>query len=173
MFLLDAGYRRSVHKLSNRFCSGACSQWLEVLYDRSTTSSPPQSFSCYCLSARLSGMGCRWMVGLSGVPAVVQIIGMCYLPESPRYLVSKDKIDEAREVLARVLNEVSSVFKIFLCRLVSICFFFVFVCYSLVVFATQLDQSPHSTAVEAELNDIINSIAIEVFLKASALWLYM
>eukprot|EP01102_Stenamoeba_stenopodia_P013829 TRINITY_DN4532_c0_g1_i2.p1 TRINITY_DN4532_c0_g1~~TRINITY_DN4532_c0_g1_i2.p1 ORF type:complete len:437 (-),score=85.55 TRINITY_DN4532_c0_g1_i2:154-1464(-) len=44
----------------------------------------------------------RWMLGLSAIPAIVQLIGMLFLPESPRWLVGKDKSNEAQEVLARI-----------------------------------------------------------------------
>jgi hypothetical protein len=35
------------------------------------------------------------------VPSVIQIVGIWWLPESPRYLVSKDCLDEALQVLAK------------------------------------------------------------------------
>ena len=41
----------------------------------------------------------RWMLGSALIPAVALFIGSIVLPESPRYLVEKGKIDEAREVL--------------------------------------------------------------------------
>ena len=43
--------------------------------------------------------GWRYMLGLAGVPAVVQFIGFLFMPESPRYLVQKGRIDEATLVL--------------------------------------------------------------------------
>jgi MFS transporter, SP family, major inositol transporter len=44
----------------------------------------------------------RWMIALGAVPAVVLALGMIALPESPRYLFHRGKVDEARAVLSRV-----------------------------------------------------------------------
>lgn len=41
----------------------------------------------------------RWMLGSALIPALVLFIGSIILPESPRYLVEKGKVDEARNVL--------------------------------------------------------------------------
>ncbi|CAL1535161.1 unnamed protein product [Lymnaea stagnalis] len=50
----------------------------------------------------LEKTGWRYMLGLAGVPGVIQFIGFIYLPESPRWLVSKGKDDKARKVLQRI-----------------------------------------------------------------------
>jgi sugar porter (SP) family MFS transporter len=47
----------------------------------------------------------RWMLGLAFVPSLVLLIGMYFAPETPRWLVSKDRDDEAREVLRRTRDE--------------------------------------------------------------------
>ncbi|KAL6197713.1 hypothetical protein ACLB2K_033318 [Fragaria x ananassa] len=44
----------------------------------------------------------RWMVGVAGLPAVVQFILMKSLPESPRWLYRDNKADEARAILAKI-----------------------------------------------------------------------
>ncbi len=46
--------------------------------------------------------GWRWMFGLAAVPAAILAIGMFWLPESPRWLVSRNLIDSARTVLERI-----------------------------------------------------------------------
>merc|ERR1711884_168071 len=46
--------------------------------------------------------GWRLMLGLSAIPPFLQLLFMCLLPESPRWLVAKGKVTEARKVLARI-----------------------------------------------------------------------
>jgi hypothetical protein len=46
----------------------------------------------------------RYMLGLSGVPAVIMLIGLLFMPESPRWLVSKGKVEKAKKVLQRIRN---------------------------------------------------------------------
>lgn len=41
----------------------------------------------------------RWMLGSALIPALLLFIGSMILPESPRYLVEKGRVDEARDVL--------------------------------------------------------------------------
>ena len=45
--------------------------------------------------------GWRYMFGLAVLPAIVLVIGMGWLPDSPRWLISKSKIDKARQILQR------------------------------------------------------------------------
>lgn len=47
----------------------------------------------------------RWMLGLGMIPAVILLIGMIFLPESPRWLVAGGFIDRARQVLMRTNTE--------------------------------------------------------------------
>lgn len=44
-------------------------------------------------------VGWHWMLGLAAIPAALLFIGGLSLPESPRFLVKKGKIDEAKNVL--------------------------------------------------------------------------
>eukprot|EP01125_Pyxidicula_operculata_P022995 TRINITY_DN9745_c0_g1_i1.p1 TRINITY_DN9745_c0_g1~~TRINITY_DN9745_c0_g1_i1.p1 ORF type:complete len:487 (-),score=87.85 TRINITY_DN9745_c0_g1_i1:47-1507(-) len=47
--------------------------------------------------------GWRYMLGLAAVPALVQLIGMIFLiPESPRWLVGKGRIDEALSITQKI-----------------------------------------------------------------------
>jgi len=43
----------------------------------------------------------RWMFGLGAIPATILLIGMAYLPETPRWLVSRGLVDKAKDVLSR------------------------------------------------------------------------
>jgi sugar porter (SP) family MFS transporter len=51
--------------------------------------------------------GWRYMFGLAVVPSVGLVIGMWWLPDSPRWLISKSKIDQARQVLRRARTDLS------------------------------------------------------------------
>jgi len=44
----------------------------------------------------------RWMFASGAVPITAFLVGIFFIPESPRWLVMKNRIDEARAVLARV-----------------------------------------------------------------------
>ncbi|XWS15472.1 hypothetical protein CRYUN_Cryun34aG0003600 [Craigia yunnanensis] len=44
----------------------------------------------------------RWMLGVAGLPAVVQFLLMLSLPESPRWLYRENKVEEARSILERI-----------------------------------------------------------------------
>ncbi|MDQ6736503.1 MAG: sugar porter family MFS transporter [Gemmatimonadota bacterium] len=45
--------------------------------------------------------GWRYMFGLAALPSIGLVIGMWWLPDSPRWLLSKSKVDQARKVLQR------------------------------------------------------------------------
>ena len=57
----------------------------------------------YVTDYALSDSGAwRWMLGLGAVPAVLLGLGIYFQPESPRWLVKRDRADQARDVLARM-----------------------------------------------------------------------
>ncbi|KAF3007700.1 hypothetical protein E8E13_009468 [Curvularia kusanoi] len=46
--------------------------------------------------------GWRWMVGLGAFPAMLQFGMLAFMPETPRFLIQKGAVAEARKVLTRV-----------------------------------------------------------------------
>jgi MFS transporter, SP family, xylose:H+ symportor len=44
----------------------------------------------------------RWMFGLGAIPSFLFLMGVFFLPESPRFLLNKGKESKARKVLARI-----------------------------------------------------------------------
>jgi sugar porter (SP) family MFS transporter len=59
--------------------------------------------SAYIVDFALKGLGdnWRWMLGLGAIPGIALAIGMFLLPESPRWLVEREREDDARDVLCR------------------------------------------------------------------------
>ncbi|MGB7768481.1 MAG: sugar porter family MFS transporter [Verrucomicrobiia bacterium] len=47
----------------------------------------------------------RYMFGLAAIPSIVLAIGMWRLPDSPRWLISKSKVEQAKQVLQRVRTD--------------------------------------------------------------------
>jgi len=59
----------------------------------------------YVSNYLLSKMGehsWRWMLGIGGIPAIVYFFLLFLVPESPRFLVKKGKITEAKKVLQKI-----------------------------------------------------------------------
>ena len=64
----------------------------------------------YLVDYAFSGIqGWRYMFGLAAIPSIALVIGMWRLPDSPRWLISKSKVEQARRVLqrARTASDVS------------------------------------------------------------------
>jgi SP family xylose:H+ symportor-like MFS transporter len=55
--------------------------------------------------AWMRSTGWRWMFGSEAVPALVLLAAMFFVPESPRFLCRKGRVDKAREILAKIDGE--------------------------------------------------------------------
>ncbi|MFQ3267976.1 MAG: SP family sugar:H+ symporter-like MFS transporter, partial [Colwellia sp.] len=50
----------------------------------------------------------RWMFWVELLPAVLFLVGVIFIPESPRYLVAQGKIEEARAIFKRIATGVEN-----------------------------------------------------------------
>ena len=46
----------------------------------------------------------RYMLGLAGFPSLLMFCGILFMPESPRWLISKGKVEKATKVLKTIRN---------------------------------------------------------------------
>lgn len=46
----------------------------------------------------------RWMLGVAGIPALLQFVLMLLLPESPRWLYRKNRVEEAEAILRKIYS---------------------------------------------------------------------
>jgi SP family arabinose:H+ symporter-like MFS transporter len=51
----------------------------------------------------------RWMLGVEAMPAVLYFFSLLTIPRSPRWLIMKDKVDEAKTVLTKFNSEEQAV----------------------------------------------------------------
>ncbi len=54
--------------------------------------------------ALATSRGWRWMFGLAAIPGLILLLGLFFVPESPRWYVKQHLHDRARAVLARIRN---------------------------------------------------------------------
>ena len=54
---------------------------------------------------RLGEWNWRWMLGVETLPAILYLLALLFVPESPRWLAMHGRDDEARAVLAKVTDE--------------------------------------------------------------------
>ncbi|MEJ2913205.1 sugar porter family MFS transporter [Pseudoalteromonas sp. C12FD-1] len=47
----------------------------------------------------------RWMFWAELVPAILFLVGVLFIPESPRYLVAQGKVDDAKSVFSKISND--------------------------------------------------------------------
>lgn len=61
-----------------------------------------QSDAAWVESLRMAEWGWRWMLGIETLPAILYLVALLFVPESPRWLAMQGRDGEARDVLNRV-----------------------------------------------------------------------
>ena len=66
----------------------------------------------YFLTPALSGLDAgvcwRWMFASECIPVAILVLGLLFVPESPRWLVEKGRLGEARNILTRVAGSANA-----------------------------------------------------------------
>jgi SP family arabinose:H+ symporter-like MFS transporter len=62
------------------------------------------SESPWAITAGFAQWNWRWMLGLEMVPALIYLLGLFWVPESPRWLAMRGREDEALEILSKTTN---------------------------------------------------------------------
>jgi sugar porter (SP) family MFS transporter len=63
---------------------------------------PPGATDEYIVSSWFGQQGWRWMFALTAAPSLLFVVGMLLVPESPRWLVTHGRDEEAGRILARI-----------------------------------------------------------------------
>jgi sugar porter (SP) family MFS transporter len=63
---------------------------------------PANASDTWIASSWYGQTGWRWMFGLTAVPSLLFIFGLFFVPESPRWLATKGRVDKARIILVRI-----------------------------------------------------------------------
>lgn len=63
---------------------------------------PADASEHFLVNSWYGQVGWRWMFGLTAVPALVFLVGMFFVPESPRWLAKNGQSEKARALLARI-----------------------------------------------------------------------
>lgn len=64
-----------------------------------------QSNEQWAIDLGLKENNWRWMLGIEAVPAVLYYLGLFFVPRSPRWLVLKGKVAEAKAIMARLTSK--------------------------------------------------------------------
>ena len=88
LYLADV-HRRVGASKGSRFCSVICSR------------SPRVSWSRIWRTMRCPASKAGGMFALAAIPSILLTVAMWYLPDSPRWLISRSRVDQARQILLR------------------------------------------------------------------------